>query len=179
MRRFLFGLATLPLPGVAFGGEKVMMGRKTAPFFLLFGVGLVFAALGIGANVVPMAAAQTICPPGQTFVIAQGKCVTTQPTTQPAVRCPQGQVFDAQTNRCVTAQVRCPQGQEFDAQTNRCVTAQVRCPQGQEFDAQTNRCVTAQPAVRCPQGQVFDAQTNRCVTAGLVPSLPGLPSPQR
>ena len=160
MRKFLFGRATLPLPtGVAFGGEKLMMGRKAAPFFLLFGVGLVFAALGIGANVVPMAAAQTICPPGQTFVFAQGKCVTTQPAAQPAVRC--------------------PQGQEFDAQTNRCVTAQVRCPQGQEFDAQTNRCVTAQAAVRCPQGQVFDAQTNRCVTAGLVPSLPGLPSPQR
>jgi hypothetical protein len=114
-----------------------MMGRKIALFFLLFGVGLVFAALGIGAKVVPMAAAQNICPPGQTFVIAQ----------------------------------------EFDAQTNRCVTAQVRCPQGQAFDAQTNRCVTAQ--VRCPQGQAFDAQTNRCVTAGLVPSLPGLPSPQR
>jgi hypothetical protein len=130
-----------------------MMGRKIAPFFLLFGVGLVFAALGIGAKVVPMAAAQNICPPGQTFVIAQGGCVTTQPA------------------------VRCPQGQEFDAQTNRCVTAQVRCPQGQAFDAQTNRCVTAQ--VRCPQGQAFDAQTNRCVTAGLVPSLPGLPSPQR
>jgi hypothetical protein len=37
--------------------------------------------------------------------------------------------------------------------------------------------VTAQ--VRCPQGQVLDAQTNRCVTAGLVPSFPGLPSPQR
>jgi hypothetical protein len=178
MRRFLIGLATLPLPaGFAFRGEKVMMGRKTAPFFLLFGVGLVFAALGIGAKVVPMAVAQNICPPGQTFVIAQGGCVTTQPTTQPAVRCPQGQVFDAQTNRCVTAQVRCPQGQEFDAQTNRCVTAQVRCPQGQVFDAQTNRCVTAQ--VRCPQGQVLDAQTNRCVTAGLVPSFPGLPSPQR
>ena len=160
MRRFLLGLATLPFPtGVVFGGEEVMMGRKTAPFFLLFGVGLAFAALGIGANVVPMAAAQTICPPGQTFVIAQGGCVTTQPTTQPAVRCPQGQVFDAQTNRCVTAQVR--------------------CPQGQVFDAQTNRCVTAQPAVRCPQGQVFDAQTNRCVMAGLVPSRPGLLSPQR
>src|SRR5271167_3796943 len=104
MRRFLFGLATLPLPtGVAFRGEKVMMGRKTVPFFLLFGVGLVFAALGIGANVVPMAAAQNICPPGQTFVLLQGKCVTTRPTAQPAVRCPQGQVFDAQTNRCVTA----------------------------------------------------------------------------
>jgi len=72
-------------------------------------------------------------------VFAQGKCVTTQPTAQPAVR----------------------------------------CPQGQEFDAQTNRCVTAQAAVRCPQGQVFDAQTNCCVTAGLVPRLPGLPSPQR
>jgi hypothetical protein len=164
MKRFLFGLATVPLPtGVAFGGEKVMMGRNTAPFFLLFGVRLVFAALGIGANVVPMAAAQTICPAGQTFAIAQGKCVTTRPTTQPTTQ----------------PAVRCPQGQEFDAQTNRCVTAQVRCPQGQEFDAQTNRCVTAQPAVRCPQGQVFDAQTNRCVTAGLVPSLPGLPSPQR
>jgi len=113
------------------------MGRKAALFFLLFGAGLVFAALGIGANVVPMAAAQTICPPGQTFVFAQGKCVTTQPTAQPAVRCPQGQEFEAQTNRCVTAQVRCPQGQEFDA------------------------------------------QTNRWVTAGLVPRLPGLPSPQR
>ncbi len=78
--------------------------------------------VGIGANLVPMAAAQmpNICPPGQTFVIAQGKCVA----AQPAVRCPEGQEFDAQTNRCVTARsaVRCPGGQEFDARANRCVT---------------------------------------------------------
>jgi hypothetical protein len=53
------------------------MSRKTAALFLLFGAGLLFAALGIAANLVPMAAAQmpNICPPGQTFVIAQGKCV--------------------------------------------------------------------------------------------------------
>jgi len=98
------------------------MNRKTAALFLLFGAGLLFAALGIAANLVPMAAAQmpNVCPPGQTFVIAQGKCVA----AQPAVRCPEGQEFDAQTNRCVTARsaVRCPDGQEFDARTNRCVT---------------------------------------------------------
>ena len=94
------------------------MNRKTAALFSLFGAGLLFAALGI----VPMAAAQmpNVCPPGQTFVIAQGKCVA----AQPAVRCPEGQEFDAQTNRCVTGRsaVRCPQGQELDARTNRCVT---------------------------------------------------------
>jgi hypothetical protein len=143
-----------------------VMNRNTVALFLLFGAGLLFAAPGIGANLIPMAAAQmpNICPPGQTFVIAQGKCVAAQPT----VRCPEGQEFDAQTNRCVTARsaVRCPEGQEFDARTNRCVTARsaVRCPEGQDFDAQTNRCVTARSAVRCPGGQEFDAQTNRCVT---------------
>jgi hypothetical protein len=141
------------------------MKRKTVALFLLFGVGLVIAALGIGANLVPMAAAQNICPPGQTFVLSQGGCVATQ---QPAVRCPEGQEFDAQTNRCVTSRsaVRCPEGQEFDARTNRCVTPRsaVRCPEGQEFDAQTNRCVTGRSAVRCPQGQEFDARTNRCLT---------------
>ena len=98
------------------------MYRKTAALFSLFGAGLLFAALNIGANLVPTAAAQmpNICPPGQTFVIAQGKCVT----TQPAVKCPEGQEFDAPTNRCVTARsvVRCPGGQEFDARANRCVT---------------------------------------------------------
>ena len=96
------------------------MKRKTVALFLLFGVGLVFAALGIGANLVPMAAAQNVCPPGQTFVLSQGGCVT----TQPAARCPEGQEFDAQTNRCVTARsaVRCPESQEFDPRTNRCVT---------------------------------------------------------
>jgi hypothetical protein len=54
-----------------------VMNRKTAALFLFFGAGLLFAALGIGANLVPMAAAQmpNICPPGQTFVIAQGGCV--------------------------------------------------------------------------------------------------------
>src|ERR1700724_1025297 len=113
------------------------MYRKTAALFSLFGAGLLFAALGIGANLVPTAAAQmpNICPPGQTFVIAQGKCVT----TQPAVKCPEGQELDTQTIRCVAARssVRCPEGQEFDAQTNRCVTARsaVRSPGGQEFDA--------------------------------------------
>ena len=119
------------------------MYRKTAALCSLFGAGLLFAALSIGANLVPMAAAQNVCPPGQTFVLSQGGCVATQ---QPAVRCPEGQVLDAQTNRCVTSRsaVRCPEGQEFDAQTNRCVTGRsaVRCPQGQEFDARTNRCVT-------------------------------------
>src|SRR3984893_11232266 len=146
-------------------GRGVMY-RKTVSLFSLFGAGLLFAGLGIGANFVPMAAAQlpNVCPPGQTFVIAQGKCVT----AQAAVRCPEGQEFDAQTNRCVTPRsaVRCPEGQEFDAQTNRCVTARsaVRCPEGQEFDAQTNRCVTARSAVRCPGGQEFDARANRCVT---------------
>ena len=126
-----------------FNWEGVMY-RKTAALFSLFGAGLLFAALGIGANLVPMAAAQmpNICPPGQTFAIAQGKCVT----AQPAVRCPEGQEFDAQTNRCATPRsaVRCPEGQEFDAQTNRCATARsaVRCPGGQEFDARANRCVT-------------------------------------
>ena len=76
------------------------MRRKTVALFLLFGAGLLFAALGIAANLVPMAAAQmpNVCPPGQTFVIAQGKCVT----AQPEVRCPEGQEFDARTNRCVT-----------------------------------------------------------------------------
>jgi hypothetical protein len=61
------------------------MNRKTAALFLLFGAGLLLAALGIGANLVPMAAAQmpNICLPGQTFVIAQGKCVA----AQPAVKC--------------------------------------------------------------------------------------------
>src|SRR5258707_2903099 len=98
------------------------MYRKTAALFSLFGAGLLFAALSIGATLVPTAAAQmpNICPPGQTFVIAQGKCVT----TQPAVKCPEGQEFDTQTNRCATARsaVRCPGGQEFDARANRCVT---------------------------------------------------------
>src|SRR3984893_2772939 len=142
-----------------------VMKRKTVALFLLFGVGLVIAALGIGANLVPMAAAQNVCPPGQTFVLSQGGCVATQ---QPAVRCPEGQVFDAQTNRCATSRsaVRCPEGQEFDAQTNRCVTGRsaVRCPESQEFDARTNRCVTGRSAVRCPESQEFDARTNRCVT---------------
>ena len=104
-----------------FNGRDVMY-RKTAALFSLFGAGLLFAALGIGANLVPTAAAQmpNICPPGQTFVIAQGKCMT----TQPAVKCPEGQEFDTQTNRCATARsaVRCPGGQEFDARANRCVT---------------------------------------------------------
>jgi hypothetical protein len=97
------------------------MYRKTAALFWLFGAGLLFAALGIGANLVPMAAAQNVCPPGQTFVLSQGGCVATQ---QPAARCPEGQEFDAQTNRCVTGRsaVRCPESQEFDARTNRCVT---------------------------------------------------------
>ena len=84
------------------------MNRKTAALFLLFGAGLLFAALGIAANLVPMAAAQmpNICPPGQTFVIAQGRSMT----ARSAVGCPEGQEFDAQTNRCVTARwaVRCP-----------------------------------------------------------------------
>ena len=119
------------------------MNRKTAALFSLFGAGLLFAALGIAANLVPMAAAQNVCPPGQTFVLSQGGCVATQ---QPAVRCPEGQEFDAQTNRCVTGRsaVRCPEGQEFDAQTNRCMTMRsaVRCPESQEFDPRTNRCVT-------------------------------------
>jgi hypothetical protein len=76
------------------------MYRKTAPLFSLFGAGLLFAALGIRANLVPMAAAQmpNICPPGQTFVIAPGKCVS----ARSAVRCPKGQEFDARANRCVT-----------------------------------------------------------------------------
>ena len=80
------------------------MNRKTAALFLLFGAGLLFAELAIGANFVPMAAAQipNVCPPGQTFVIAQGKCVA----AQPAVRCPEGQEFDARTNRCVTSLTR-------------------------------------------------------------------------
>jgi hypothetical protein len=51
------------------------MYRKTAALFSLFGAGLLFTTLGIGANLVPMAAAQmpNICPPGQTFVIAAGQ----------------------------------------------------------------------------------------------------------
>jgi hypothetical protein len=122
--------------------------------FLCFGVGLVFAALG--ANVVPMAAAQNICPPGQTFAIAQGGCVATQPSTQPSTQ----------------PGVNCPQGQRYNAQTNQCVTAQVNCPQGQTYDAQSNRCMTAR--IQCPQGQLLDTQTNRCVTSGSVPNLPGL-----
>ena len=86
-----------------------------------------FLALWRGPSIrrlgyLPMAAAQmpNICPPGQTFVIAQGRSMT----ARSAVGCPEGQEFDAQTNRCVTARsvVRCPGGQEFDARANRCVT---------------------------------------------------------
>jgi hypothetical protein len=102
----------------------------------------VLGAFAVAAGVISDAAAQmpNICPPGQTFVIAQGKCVAT-PTQQPAVNCPTGQQYDAQTNRCVTASsaVRCPEGQEYDSRANRCVT--IRCPQGQRYDAATNRCL--------------------------------------
>ena len=129
--------------------------------FFVFGAWLLLGTSGIGANLIPSAAAQmpNVCPPGQTFVITQGKCAPTQ-TQQPAVNCPQGQQYDAQTSRCVTS-VRCPESQQYDAQTNRCVTS-VRCPEGQQYDAQTNRCVTAPSAVRCPQGQRYDAATSRC-----------------
>ena len=133
-----------------------LMKRKTAAFFLVFGTSLLFAPLGIGTNLVPTAVAQmpNICPPGQTFVVSQGKCVA----AQPAVRCPEGQEYDTATNRCVTPR------------------SAVRCPEGQEYDTATNRCVTPRSTVRCPQGQQYDATTNRCVTAGMVP---GLPNPQR
>ena len=124
----------------------------------LFGALLLFSALGFGGNAIPQAAAQmpNVCPPGQTFVITQGKCMPTQ-TQQPAVQCPQGQQLNAQTNQCVT--VNCPQGQQYNAQTNQCVTA-VNCPAGQQYNAQTNQCVTA---VNCPAGQRYDVVTRLCV----------------
>ena len=123
------------------------MGRKTAPFGLRFGAGLMVVAMFVVANFVSTpAAAQGNCPPGQVFIPLENKCVGLG-GVGPTQRCPQGQEFDASTNRCVTAgrAVRCPQGQEFDESTNRCVAAgrAVRCPQGQEFDARTNRCVSA------------------------------------
>jgi hypothetical protein len=108
---------------------------KTAKQISLVGALLLAGALGFQQN----AAAQmpNVCPPGQTFVIAQGKCVAT-PAQQPAVNCPQGQTFNAQTNQCVTA-VNCPQGQQYNAQTNQCVTA-VQCPTGQRYDPVAKVC---------------------------------------
>ncbi len=100
-----------------------VMAWKIRTLVLSFSVAVVVGALGIRADIVPMAAAQvpTVCPPGQTFVISQGRCVA----AQPAVRCPEGQEYDARSNRCVTPRsaVRCPEGQQFDARSNRCVTA--------------------------------------------------------
>ena len=101
------------------------MGKARTTLFSVFGAWLLLSSFVIAACLIPDAAAQmpNVCPPGQTFVITQGKCMPTQTQQQPAVNCPTGQQYDAQTNRCVTSPsaVRCPQGQRYDAVTNRCL----------------------------------------------------------
>jgi hypothetical protein len=53
------------------------MSQWTTARFFVFGMRLLAAAFIIAASPIPEAAAQmpNICPSGQTFVVAQGKCI--------------------------------------------------------------------------------------------------------
>jgi hypothetical protein len=123
------------------------MGRKTAAFFLLLSIAFVFPALGLGADSVPMAVAQTICPPGQELDPQTSRCV--------AIKCPPDETFDPQTSRC--APVSCLQGEALDPQTNRCIPA--KCLLGEVLDPQTSHCLP----IKCAPGQELDPRTSRCL----------------
>jgi hypothetical protein len=80
---------------------------------------LCFAA-AVGISLSPPAAAQTGCPPGQTFIPTLNRCIA----SGNAPGCPAGTHYDADLRRCLgIPQNKCAEGEIFDSQQNACVAA--------------------------------------------------------
>jgi hypothetical protein len=77
-------------------------------------------AVALGIGLAPPAAAQTGCPPGQTFIPTLNRCIASGSGST----CPPGTHYDADLRRCLgIPQNKCAEGETFDPQQNACVAA--------------------------------------------------------
>jgi hypothetical protein len=78
----------------------------------------VVVVAGVGLS--GAAAAQTGCPPGQTFIPTLNRCIA----SGNAPNCPPGTRYDADLRRCLgVPQNKCANNETFDPQQNACVPA--------------------------------------------------------
>jgi len=81
---------------------------------------VVCSVFAIGIDFVLPAAAQTGCPPGQTFIPTLNRCIA----SAGGASCPPGTHYDADLRRCLgIPQNKCANGETFDPQQNACVSA--------------------------------------------------------